>query len=172
MKTLPLLDERIQPDLLVNPYSLFRMTPGQILEGVTRGEGRDAQTVRNTDGQVVPDAKAFFAKTFYFPIAYWSSEHFYAPSECTMDKILHQAVKGRSRGGGMRLGNMELFNGLRGNGLAACFEEKFFEHGDRIPNETNPTISLPKSVELVKEDARFFKCHLEYQVNPSVKMRK
>ncbi|GFQ84540.1 RNA_pol_Rpb2_6 domain-containing protein [Trichonephila clavata] len=172
MKTLPLLDERIQPDLLVNPYSLFRMTPGQILEGVTRGEGRDAQTVRNTDGQIVPDAKAFYAKTFYFPIAYWSSEHFYAPSECTMDKILHQAVKGRSRGGGMRLGNMELFNGLRGNGLAACFEEKFFEHGDRIPNEHNPTISLPKSVELVKEDARFFKCHLKYQANSSVIMRK
>ncbi|GFQ75018.1 hypothetical protein TNCT_518861, partial [Trichonephila clavata] len=38
---------------------------------------------------------------------------------------------------------MELFNSLRGNGLAACFEEKFFEHGDQIPSETNPTISLP-----------------------------
>ncbi|GFR19090.1 RNA_pol_Rpb2_6 domain-containing protein [Trichonephila clavata] len=148
------------------------MTPGQILECVKRGQGRDAQTVRNTNCQIVPDAKAFYAKTFYFPIAYWSSEHFYAPSECTMDKILHQAVKGRSRGGGMRLGNMELFNGLRGNGLAACFEEKCFEHGDRIPSETNPTISLPKSVELVKEDAGFFKCHLEYKAHPSFIMRK
>ncbi|GFU74703.1 hypothetical protein TNCV_2430931 [Trichonephila clavipes] len=37
---------------------------------------------------------------------------------------------------------------------------------------TNPMISLPKSGEFVKEDARFFKCRLEYQANSSVMMRK
>ncbi|GFS66843.1 RNA_pol_Rpb2_6 domain-containing protein, partial [Nephila pilipes] len=60
IKSLPLLDESIQPELLVNPYSLFRMTPGQILEGLARGQGKDAQTARNTEGQVVPHAKAFY----------------------------------------------------------------------------------------------------------------
>lgn len=169
MQKFPRLDEHVTPDLLINPYCLFRMTPGQILEGIHRGEGKDATVVRNSDGHLVPHAKAFYAKTFYFPIAFWSSEHLYAPRECTMDKILSQAVKGRSRGGGMRLGNMELMNGLRGNGLASCFEEKFFEHGDRTM--MHKSVSLPKSVELVQEDARFFKCNLQYKVNPSVRMK-
>lgn len=155
------LDETVEPDLIVNPYSLFRMTVGQILEGVKSG-GKDAQMVRNSEGELIPDMKAFYGPTFYFPIAYWSSEHLYAPQKCIYDKVLGQAVKGRSRGGGMRLGNMELFNALRGNGLACCFEEKFFEDGDRT------TESIPKSVNLVQEDARFFKCHLEYQTEPTV----
>ncbi|GBN19707.1 hypothetical protein AVEN_261790-1 [Araneus ventricosus] len=171
MERVPLLDESVRPDILVNPYGLFRVTPGQILEGVRLGGGRDARTVHNSDGQWVRNAKAFYAKTFYFPIAYWSSEHLYAPRECTMDKILQQAVKGRSRGGGMRLGNMELLNGLRGNGLAACFEEKFCEHGDRVALSSDPTIAIPKSVELVQEDARFFKCNLGYKTIQSVTER-
>jgi hypothetical protein len=168
VESLPVLDEKIQPDLLVNPYSLFRMTPGQILEGIHLGNGRDAQIVRNSDGEIVPGAKAFYAKTFYFPIAYWSSEHLYAPRECVLDKLLGQAVKGRSRGGGMRIGNMEILNGLRGNGLASCFEEKFFEHGDRIPTKEDVTIALPKAVDLVRQDARFFKCDIEYETESSV----
>jgi hypothetical protein len=160
------MDETVQPDLILNPYSLFRMTIGQILEGISCG-GRDAQIVRNPKGEIIPEGKAFYGPTFYFPIAYWSSEHLYAPQKCILDKVLGQAVKGRSRGGGMRLGNMELFNALRGNGLACCFEEKFFEDGDRRPT-TVPSVAIPKSVNLVQEDARFFKCHLEYETEPSV----
>lgn len=36
---MPVLDGTVIPDLLVNPYSLFRMTPGQILEGIRFGGG-------------------------------------------------------------------------------------------------------------------------------------
>jgi hypothetical protein len=162
------LDETVQPDLVVNPYSLFRMTAGQILEGLHEGGGRDARTVRNSDGDIVPGARAYYASTFYFPIAYWSSEHLYAPENCKLDKVLGQAVKGRSRGGGMRLGNMELFNALRGNGLASCFERKFFEDGDRVPDDKIPTLAIPKSVNLVQEDARFYKANFEYEAVPSV----
>ena len=162
MDALPVLDDAVQPDLLVNPYCLYRMTAGQVREGNQWGGGRDATRVRNTDGAVVPGARAYYAKTLYFPIAYWASEHIYAPRECTMDKITSQAMKGRSRGGGMRLGNMEVFNGMAGNGLAACFEEKCFEHGDRGGS------TLPKSVELVQEDARFFKCQFVYETQPHV----
>lgn len=163
MDAVPLLDEHILPDLIVNPYCLFRMTPGQILESIYRGMGKDACSVRNSDGQLIPHAKAFYGKTFYAPIAYWSSEHLYAALKCTLDKVLHQAVRGRSRGGGMKLGYMEFFNGLRGNGIASCFEEKFFEHGDRLV--------IPKSVELVKEDAKFFKCHLKYEQTLNVSLK-
>lgn len=158
---MPLLDESVTPDAVVNPYALFRMTPGQILEGLHCGGGRDSETFRNSDGDLVPVGSTFYAKTFYFPIAYLSSEHIYAPSVCVRDKINGQAVKGRSRGGGMRLGNMELLNGMRGNGIASCFEQKFFEHGDRPE-------AVPKSAYLVKEDARFFKCHLDFAVQPPV----
>lgn len=161
LETGPTLDEDVRPDLLVNAYSIFRMTLGQIREGQELGQGKDATVVRNGEGVMMPDAQAFYAKTFYFPIAYWASEHLYAPRECVMDKIMNQPVKGRSRGGGMRLGNMELLNGLRGNGLAACYEEKFGEHGDR-------TSTLPKSVELVTEDARFFKCKYTFRSIPHV----
>lgn len=78
---------------------------------------------------------------------------------------------GRSRWGGMRLGNMELFNGLRGNGIASCFEEKFFEDSDRIQhNET--TVALPKSVNIIQEDARLYKCDLQYETVSSVRKNK
>ncbi|GIY03997.1 DNA-directed RNA polymerase [Caerostris darwini] len=168
MKEMPLLDEAVTPDLIITPYCLFRMTPGQILEGIVLGQGKDAKTVRNSRGALVPNGKVFYASTYYFCIAYWSNEHLYARKECVQDKILAQPVKGRSRGGGMRLGNMEVFNGMRGNGLAACFEEKFFEHGDRRPLEDGATVALPKAVQLVKEDARFFKCLLNFETEPSV----
>lgn len=163
MDKLLTLDDHIELDLIVNPYSLFRMTAGQILEGIQNG-GRDAHKICNSDGELIPNAKVFYAPTFYFPIAYWSSEHLYAPKNCILDKVLGQPVKGRSRGGGMRLGNMELFNALRGNGLASCFEEKFFENGDRIFDQ----IAIPKSVNLVQEDAKFFKCNLQFQTVPSL----
>ncbi|GFT75901.1 RNA_pol_Rpb2_6 domain-containing protein [Nephila pilipes] len=75
--------------------------------------------------------------------------------ECTMDKILPSRQRTFS-GGGMRLGNMELFNGLRGNGLAACFEEKFLNMGIGSLTKQMPPL-VPKSVQLVQEDARFFR---------------
>lgn len=160
------LDETVQPDLIINPYSLFRMTPGQLIEALQLGGAKDAKTVRNSEGELIPGATALYGKTFYFPIAYWSFEHLYAPKKCTMDKVMGQPVKGRSRGGGMRLGNMELFNVMRGNGLAACFEQKFFEDGDRVLEGS--TLAIPKSVNLVQEDARFYKCNLQYASQSSV----
>lgn len=160
---LPLLDETVRPDLIVNAYCMFRMTPGQILEGIEKGGGKDAETVRNSDGELIEGARAFYAGTLYYPIAYWSVEHMYAPQDCVRDKILNQAVKGRSRGGGMRLGNMEIYNGLRANGIASCCEEKMFEHGDATLPEY-----IPKSVRLVIEDAKFFKANIRYDMRPSV----
>lgn len=172
MEKVPLLDGTIQPDILVNTYGLFRVTPGQILEGIFRGGGRDALTVHNSDGWLIPNAKAFFGKTFYFNIAYFSRERLYAPTKCTMDITAHQAVKGRSRGGGMRVGNMELNNGIRGNGLGCCFTQKFNEHGDQVTEEKDPTVALPKAVELVQEDGKIFKCNLTYETIQSVTERK
>lgn len=166
MDAMPLLDGKVTPHLIVNAYGTFRMTGGQFKEGLTWGGGKDAKTVRNSDGEDVPGASVFYADTFYVAIAYFSDEHLYSPHTCKDDKLSGQPVKGRSREGGMRLGNMELTNGMRGNGIAACFETKFFEHSDRMPVE--PTIAIPKSVGLVQEDARFFKCHLSYETEPSI----
>ncbi|KAF8796709.1 DNA-directed RNA polymerase subunit B' like protein [Argiope bruennichi] len=165
MKDMPLLDKSIVPDLIVSPFSIFRVTLGQFIEGIEWGHGRDAQIVQNSSGKIIEGGKVFFAKTFYFPIAYFSNEHFYAPTDCVKDKITEQPVKGRSRAGGMRLGNMELLNGLRGNGIASCFEEKFFEHGDGIM--LNNTM-IPKSTLLVKEDVRFFKTNLDFKTTPCI----
>lgn len=164
---LPLLDGSVAPDLIVNPYCLFRMTWGQMEESRRTG-GRDSVTLQNVDGQQMEPGRALYGHVFYFPISYWAVEHFYAPRQCTMDKIYNQPVKGRSRCGGMRLGNMELLNGLRAHGLAACFETKFFEHGDRVPSAG--TASLPKSVELVQQDSCYFKCQLKYTTQPSVRI--
>ncbi|GIY07626.1 hypothetical protein CEXT_176451 [Caerostris extrusa] len=71
-------------------------------------------------------------------------EHLSVPPECTTDKILNQAMKSRSRVRGMRLGNMELLNEL-----AAYFEEKGFEHGNR--EVTDPIVTISKSEELVQK---------------------
>lgn len=160
-KHLPILNDSVEPDVIVNPYSLFRMTGGQVMEGLNLGNGRDAKKIRNSNGQIVPGASAYYADTLYFPIAYWASEHIYAPRHCVLDKILNQAVKGRSRNGGMRIGTMEAQNGMRANGIGSCFEEKFFEHGDAIA-------AIPKSVQLVVEDAKFFKFDIKYRIRPSV----
>lgn len=155
---MPVFDETVVPDLLINPYCITtRLTAGQIKEDWQ--ECRDAQTVRNNDGKLLPGASAMYGKVYYFPIAYLSSEHIYAPTKCNIDKILGQAVKGRSRGGGMRLGNMEILNGMRGNGLASCFEEKVLEHGDRIFLND---IVIPKSVHLCSEDAKAYKYNMLY----------
>lgn len=162
-----LLDGSVWADLVVNAFGLFRMTLGQIMESLKQGDGKDALTVHNSQGHLVENATAFYGRIYYFAIAYWSIEHLYAPRDCVQDKLLGQSVKGRSRGGGMRLGNMELMNGMRGNGIAACFDTKFFEHGDRMPF-TESRVSIPKSVSLVQEDARFYKCNLEYDVEPNV----
>ncbi|GIY86832.1 hypothetical protein CEXT_130571 [Caerostris extrusa] len=53
-------------------------------------------------------------------------------------------MKSRSRVRGMRLGNMELLNEL-----AAYFEEKGFEHGNR--EVTDPIVTISKSEELVQK---------------------
>ncbi|GFQ68215.1 RNA_pol_Rpb2_6 domain-containing protein [Trichonephila clavata] len=166
MDKMPTFDEETFPDLIINPFSLFRMTMGQIKEGIELGNGKDAHIVRNSDGKIIPGGKAFYAGTLYFAVSYFSNEHFYAPTEYVRDKINDQPVKGRSRAGGMRLGNMELLNGLRGNGIASCFEEKFFEHGDRT---MVGNVMIPKSTFLVKEDARFFKSNLDFTTVPCVK---
>lgn len=160
---MPVLDGNVHPDALVNAYLLFRMTVGIFREGLEWGDGADATTIHNSDGTLLVGQEAFYAHMFYFSVAYWADEHLHAPEECVQDKLLGQSVKGRSRGGGMRLGNMELMNGLRGNGIASCYDTKFNEHGDRIEGST-----IPKSVGLVQQDARFFKCNLEYEIQPSV----
>lgn len=161
----PLLDNQTTPDLIVHPCSIFRVTLGQIIEGMKSGKGKDAKVFHNSQGKLIRGGKVFYAKTFYFPLSYLSNEHFYAPLTCVKDKITDQPVKGRSRAGGMRLGNMELLNGLRGNGIASCFEEKFFEHGDRSVHEN---VMIPKSTLLVKEDVAFFKTKLDFQTTPCI----
>lgn len=165
----PLLDGCVKPDLIVNPYCLFRMTPGQILEAVYLGRGRDAVLVHNSEGLEMPKAKAFYGRTFYFAVVYFSCEHMYAPDKWVMDKVINQPVKGRSRNGGMKLGNMEV-NALRGNGIACSFEQKFFEDGDRVPIKDKPTEAYPQSMELVKGDFCFYKFHIEYKSTPAITM--
>lgn len=166
---LPLLDDCVEPDLIITSYCMSRSTPGQFQEAQLIGGGKDSETVRNTNGKLIKK-KAFYGKTFYFPIAYWASEHLYANEDCTLDILTGLPVRGRSRKGGMRCGNMEVNNGLRGNGLASCAEEKLFEHGDR--KMMKQSVVLPKTLELVQEDARFFKFNLKYQTNETVTLEK
>lgn len=167
--SVPLLDGRVRPDLIVNPYCLFRMTPGQILEAVHLGGGRDAQLVHNSEGLEMKGAKAFYGRTFYFVVVYFSFEHMYAPDRWVTDKVINQPVKGRSRNGGMKLGNMEV-NALRGNGIACCFEQKFFEDGDRVMSKDKPTEAYPQSIELVKADFCFYKYNIEFESSPAITM--
>lgn len=153
-------------DLIINPYCLIsRQTMGQIKESLDLG-GRDYDRLINSDGKEIPGT-TFIGPIHYFPISYLSSEHNYIAKECVRDKIIGQPVRGRSRLGGMRIGNMEHFNCLLGNGLAACFEEKSIEHSDRIMENGIP---LPKAVTLCSDDAMFFKCSITYKTKPSIEV--
>ena len=172
--SVPTMDCTVKPVLVVNPYCMFRMTVGQILETKLLGNGQDAYTVHNSDGLQVKGvtedeegAIAFYGKTFYFVVVYFSQEHMYAPDSCVMDKVICQPVKGRSRNGGMKLGNMEV-NALRGNGMASSFEAKFYEDGDRIPVEGKPTETIPQSLRLVIHDLAFYKANLQYESVPTI----
>ncbi|GBO27136.1 hypothetical protein AVEN_212409-1 [Araneus ventricosus] len=173
MDKVPLLDEQVYPDLIVGPYGIFRMTMGQILEAIVRGGGKDAKIVRNTDGEKLY-IKVFYGKVLYIVLAIFPEERIYAPMKCNKDIAMYQPVKGRSRNGGMRLGGMEADNGIRGNGIIQILIEKFFEHSDLRPVdlENNPTIALPQSMQLVKEDSRFFKCYLKFEMEPSIVLSK
>ena len=169
MENLPALNGTVYPDLIVNVYCMFRITPGKIHEARKFGDGTDSTFVVNSNGDLIENAKSFFGRTFYFVVAYLACEHMYAPEKWTFDRVTDQPVKGRSRNGGMKLGNMEV-NALRGNGIAFCFEEKFFEHGDRI--HLTPTVAIPKSMILFCEDSKCYKYNFEIKCSPSIKMLK
>lgn len=165
----PLLDGRVLPVLIINPYCMFRMTTGQPLEAMLLGGGRDAATVHNSEGRLMEGARALYGKTMYFAVTYFSYEHMYTPHTWVMDKVVCQPVKGRSRNGGMKLGNMEV-NAVRGNGIACCFEQKFFEDGDRVPVRGRPTETIPQSRYLVGHDFAIYKVLLEDASSPAITM--
>lgn len=162
---MPILDFEIEPDLIINIYCLSRTTPGQIIEAKELGSGKDAVYVQNSKGELIPNAKAFYGRTFYFIVAYYPSEHLHAPTKCTFDRVTNQPVKGRSRNGGMKLGNMEI-NAFRGNGMAFCFQEKCLEHSDLVP--LVPTVPIPKSMMVIIEEAKCTKYNLDIQCFPSI----
>lgn len=165
VRDVPLLEGRIKPDLLVNAYWLFRITYGQVKEAEIWGGGRDAKFVLNSLGKLMKGDKAFFGLTVYFPIAYLSGEHIYAPIKCNLDRVTATPVKGRSRQGGMKIGNMEVY-ALRGNGIGSILESKLCEHADRIL--LKPTVAVPKSAPLVISDVAFFKAGIQFQVRQTI----
>lgn len=167
MDEMPKLDDGVEPDIIVNPYCMFRLTVGQIIEAVELGGGKDAAVVRNSSGVLIEGARAFYGRTFYFVVVYLAAEHLYAAAGCTLDRVTNQPLKGRSRGGGMRIGNMEV-NALRANGTAFILLEKFFEHADLI--HLTPTVAIPKSVNVVVEDAKCYKFLIEFECSPSIQL--
>lgn len=169
MEDVPLLDESVYPDLIVGPYGIFRMTMGQFLETVSNG-GKDATTVRNTDGEYLEGVKVFYGEVFYLALVLIAGERLYAPGECNNDKAITQPVKGRSRNGGMKVGHMESTNGFQGHGSISALAEKIFEHSDLRPMDLNndPTIAVPHSIKLVQEDIRFFKGDLKMEMERSI----
>lgn len=151
--------EKIVPDMLINCYCIIsRQTMGQISEALDNG-GRDYTNIYNSDGVKIPGIRSLIGKVSYIAILYLSSEHYYTATDCNKDKIIGQPVRGRSRNGGMRSGNMEQLNGFRGNGIADCFEEVMLENSDRIIHKRIP---IPQSVILCNEDGRFFKTNVTY----------
>ncbi|GFU96886.1 RNA_pol_Rpb2_6 domain-containing protein [Trichonephila clavipes] len=155
--------KEIKPDIIINPYCLIsRQTMGQLIEAIHSG-GKDYNKLYNSDDKPI-QGSAFIGGVFYFTILYLSSEHIYAAINCKKDKVIGQAVRGRSRGGGMKYGTMETLNGGIGTGTASATEEIIGEHSDRIILD----IPLPQSVVLCNEDANFYKCNIEYNVEPPV----
>lgn len=164
---MPRIGEGEQAVLLVNTFCLFRTTCGQIVEMKRLGGGRDVHAVWNSDGTFMKGAVVLFGKTYYFVVVYFSNEHMYAPDSWKMDKVIYTPVKGRSRNGGMKLGNMEM-NALRGNGIACCFEQKFFEDGDRVLMKDRPTEMEPQAINLVKHDFEQYKILMETKSEPTI----
>lgn len=153
--------KKIEPHIIINALCIIsRQTMGQILEVIDNG-GRDYTEVYNSDGKKMPNTVSLIGPVNYAGILYLSQEHKYVATKCKRDKAHGQPVRGRSREGGMRVGNMEVFNGLRGNGIAATCEEVFFENSDRFIHNGIP---VPQSMVLCNEDANFFKTNIHYKV--------
>lgn len=161
----PLLDENERPDAIVSPYFMYRCTVGQIKEGIERGNGHDAVTVRHYDengnSYIVEAGGTFVAGILYFGTSILGEEREYAPLTNTVDVLTGQPLKGRSLNGGMKLGEME-GNAVRGKGLGDVRDEKLCEHSDGADT------MIPKCVELIGEEAKFFKVSLQYQTTPLV----
>ena len=157
-------DQKIKPHLLINSYCIIsRQTMGQIIEMMVNG--KDYVKVFNSDNIQIPGMVALLGYAFYMVLLYLSIEHYYNATKCNRDKISGIPIRGRSRQGGMRTGNMELINGYRGNGIAACFEVTMLENSNRIIFNKIP---ISQSIILCNEDAHFFKVTIEYTIKESV----
>ncbi|GFS89757.1 RNA_pol_Rpb2_6 domain-containing protein [Nephila pilipes] len=104
------------------------------------GFDRGSLVVRLNDGNHTYDLENFFD----CPYPVDTKTYF----ERIFQQVIGQAVRGRSRGGGMSYGTMETLNGGIGTGIPYATEEIIGEHSDRIAN--------------------FYKCNIEYDIEPPV----
>lgn len=91
------------------------------------GSGREILYNGETGKQM--QTKIFIGPTYYQRLKHMVSDKMHARASGPINRLTHQPVEGRSRGGGLRLGNMEL-DCLHSHGTAHFLKEKFFDCSD------------------------------------------
>lgn len=82
------------------------------------------------NGQQI-EAKIFIGPTYYQRLKHLVSDKIHARPQGPVNRLTQQPTEGRSRGGGLKLGNMEL-DCLHAHGLSHFLKGKFFDDSDKF----------------------------------------
>jgi DNA-directed RNA polymerase II subunit RPB2 len=91
------------------------------------GDGLETMTNGMT-GERIP-SRIFIGPTYYFRLKHLSSEKLHARARGSVTNLYRQPLEGRSRGGGLRIGEMEA-SSLLSSGISKMTRERLFEFSD------------------------------------------
>jgi len=91
------------------------------------GSGRETLYNGETGDQI--ETKIYIAPTYYQRLKHMVSDKMHARAFGPTNNLTRQATEGRSRGGGLRLGNMEL-DCLHAHGMAYYIQDKYIKCAD------------------------------------------
>lgn len=92
-------------ELIMNPHTFpTRKTMGQLLE---MGNNTYKIYLPNTNNDIIVDEPIIVGKCYYMALRHQVSDKIQYRNNGKIDNITHQAISGKSRGGGLRFGHME-----------------------------------------------------------------
>ena len=151
---MPFTEQGITPDIIINPHAIpSRMTVGQLIESVLGKAGcitgdfvdgtpflgrdihdilktKDTETMMlGTTGELIETPIAI-GVVYYMALKHQAADKVYVRSSGTKSLMSRQPISGRSKGGGLRFGEME-YDTLIAHGAYKIIT-KISEHSDMI----------------------------------------